>query len=364
MIEIRHLKKIYDNVTPIEDLSVTINDGDVVSVIGPSGTGKSTFIRCINRLETPTSGEIIVDGVCVTDKKCNLNAVRRKMGMVFQSFNLFGNLTVLENVMVPQMDLLGVDKQTAYDKSMELLKMVGLDNKSLQYPDELSGGQKQRVAIARTLATDPDIILFDEPTSALDPTMVGEVQSVIRQLSEMGKTMIIVTHEMKFAREICNRVFYLDEGGLYEEGTPEEIFDHPKKEKTRRFIRKLKVFETTIERNSTDVIALGGEIDTYAQTNRIPYDIVDRVKSAVNILGAQILLDEVQLSSVELTVEYDETRLTAYVKFRYGGESFDPHNSQKRDEFSIVESYCSAVDYNWSEDKSANEVVLHIKRNF
>ena len=217
MIEIKNLKKEYPNVTPLKDVSVKINDGDVISIIGPSGTGKSTLIRCINLLETPTSGQIILDGEDITAKGTDVRRIRQKMGMVFQSLNLFGHLTVIENLMLAPMDLQGKSKQKAYDKAVELLKRVGLANKALSYPDELSGGQKQRVAIARTLAMDPEVVLLDEPTSALDPTMVFEVQAVIRDLSKSGKTMIIVTHEMNFAKAISNRVFYMDEGGIYEE---------------------------------------------------------------------------------------------------------------------------------------------------
>ena len=223
MIELRHLRKEFEDVTPLEDVNVTIHSGDVISVIGPSGTGKSTLLRCINMLEPPTSGEIIVDGQVINDGKCDLNEIRKKMGMVFQSFNLFGHLTVIENIMNPQITLLDRTRQEAYDKAMYLLNTVGLSSKALNYPDDLSGGQQQRIAIARTLAMDPDIILFDEPTSALDPGMIGEVQSVIRMLAKSGITMMIVTHEMDFARKISNRVFFMDEGGIYEEGTPKEI---------------------------------------------------------------------------------------------------------------------------------------------
>ena len=246
MIKISHLQKKYPNVTPLGDVNVEIHKGDVISIIGPSGTGKSTLIRCINMLETPTAGEIWVDGECITDKKCNINKIRQKMGMVFQSFNLFNHMNIIENIMAAPMDLLKKPKQEAYDKGMELLRTVGLADKAFNYPDELSGGQKQRVAIARALAMEPEIILLDEPTSALDPTMVGEVQAVIKDLAKRGLTLMIVTHEMRFAREIANRVFYMDEGGVYEDGTPEEIFDNPKREKTIRFIKHLKVFETVI----------------------------------------------------------------------------------------------------------------------
>lgn len=362
MIEVKNLRKAYPDSTPIKDLSVTINDGEVVCVIGPSGTGKSTFIRCLNRLETPTSGSITVDGICVTDKKCNLSALRKKMGMVFQSFNLFGNLSVIENVMVPQTDLLGVDRQAAYDKAMELLRLVGLEGRAMQYPSMLSGGQKQRVAIARTLSTDPDIILFDEPTSALDPTMVGEVQSVIRRLAEMGKTMIIVTHEMKFAKEVSNRVLFLTNGGVYEDGTPEQIFDHPKRELTRRFIRQLKVYEYVSEENGFDFPAVINDIEQFCISNRIPYELIGKIISATEELTTQIILPNLKDRKINVCVEYDDTRITAYAKFRYGRELFDPSSSDNSIALDILNERCAQIEYNVFENKEySNEVILHIK---
>ena len=239
MIKIEHLRKEYPNVTPLNDVSAEINDGDVISVIGPSGTGKSTLLRCINQMEKPTAGRVWVDGVEVTDKKCDINKVRQKLGMVFQSFNLFGHLTVIENIMLSPMKLLGKSKQEAYDEGMNLLRTVGLAEKALNYPDELSGGQKQRIAIARTLAMDPDIILFDEPTSALDPELTQEILGVIRGLAAEKMTMVIVTHEMGFAREVADRVLFMADGGIAEEGTPEELFGNPKNQRTKDFLSKV-----------------------------------------------------------------------------------------------------------------------------
>ena len=239
MLKIEHLRKEYPNVTPLKDVNVEIRDGDVISVIGPSGTGKSTLLRCINQMEKPTSGRIWVDGVEITDKKCDINKVRQKMGMVFQNFNLFGHLTVIENIMLSPMDLLGKSKQDAYDEGMRLLRMVGLAEKALNYPDELSGGQKQRIAIVRSLCMEPEVLLFDEPTSALDPEMVGEVLEVMKQLAAEGMTMVVVTHEMGFAREVADRVLFMADGALIEEGTPEEIFDAPKSERLKDFLSKI-----------------------------------------------------------------------------------------------------------------------------
>ena len=239
MISVAHLRKSFNGVAVLKDVNAEIEKGEVISVIGPSGTGKSTFLRCLNRLETPDGGSIVVGGVDVTAPKAGLAAVRRKMGMVFQNFNLFGNLDVLGNVTAAQCDILGMPKSAARRKALELLERVGLADKAEALPDELSGGQKQRVAIARALAMDPEILLFDEPTSALDPTMVGEVLAVIKDLAKTGMTMLIVTHEMGFARDVSTRVFYMDEGVIYEDGTPDAVFNRPQKPKTIEFVGRV-----------------------------------------------------------------------------------------------------------------------------
>lgn len=322
MIELINLRKQYLNVTPLENVSVTIGDGDVISVIGPSGTGKSTLIRCINLLETPTSGQILLDGEEITAKGYDVKKARRRMGMVFQSFNLFGHLTIIENLMVPPMDLLGKPKQEAYDTGMALLRRVGLAEKALNYPDELSGGQKQRVAIARTLAMDPDIILLDEPTSALDPTMVGEVQAVIRDLSKSGKTMMIVTHEMNFAKAISNRVFYMDEGGIYEDGTPEQIFDNPKGELTRRFIRRLKVLELDIESRDYDFLGMSGQIGAWCSRNQVVPKLLNRIRLVFEE-SVQLLMQKLPEPQIRAVLEYSSQTESAEWIIRYGGGELD-----------------------------------------
>lgn len=239
LIRIEHLRKEFPDVTPLKDVNLEVNPGEVISIIGPSGTGKTTLLRCINRLEEPTSGKIIIDDEDVTAPKYDLTRIRRKVGMVFQSFNLFSNLNVAENIMTGPVRLLNKTKQEAYDEAMGLLERVGLSEKALNYPDELSNGQKQRIAIMRALAMNPEVMLFDEPTSALDPTMVGEVLQVIKGLAGDGMTMLIVTHEMQFANDVSDRILYMDEGVIYEEGTPEQIFGSPKKDKTKSFISRL-----------------------------------------------------------------------------------------------------------------------------
>ncbi len=363
MITVNHLRKEYANATPLKDVCVTIRKGDVISIIGPSGTGKSTLIRCINRLETPTSGEILLEGVNVTDKKCDLTAVRRRMGMVFQSFNLFHHLTVIENCMIGPVRLLKQSRKQAYEKAIRLLTAVGLADKALNYPDELSGGQKQRVAIARTLSMDPDIILFDEPTSALDPTMVGEVQAVIKELARQGLTMMIVTHEMKFAREVSNRVFYMDEGGIYEEGTPEEIFDHPKKEKTIRFIRRLKAFEEEIGSKTFDFIGFNTRLEEFGRKNEIGQKSIYRMQTVFEELCMQILLPALgDTFRMKVLFEYsaDADRVTMTVK--HDGVGIDPSRSDNLLSVKLIENATERVEYEKINDGVyTNAVRLHIK---
>ena len=237
MIKVKNLTKSFGENVVLRDISEEIKPNEVVCVIGPSGSGKSTFLRCLNRLEAPTEGEIYLDDVLIEES--NINEVRTKMGMVFQNFNLFPHKSVLENITLAPVKVKKEDPKTAADEAVELLKKVGLADKKDSYPDELSGGQKQRVAIARALAMKPEVMLFDEPTSALDPEMVGEVLEVMKELAEGGMTMVIVTHEMGFAREAADRVFFMDQGYVMEQGTPDQIFGNPQNERTKSFLSKV-----------------------------------------------------------------------------------------------------------------------------
>lgn len=237
MIEIKKLYKSYGDNEVLKGIDQTVSEAEVLCIVGPSGSGKSTMLRCINLLEVPTSGEVYIDGELVTSK--NINEIRTKMGMVFQNFNLFPHMTVLENVTCAPINVKGVSKADAEAKAMELLTRVGLDNKANAYPRSLSGGQQQRVAIARALAMDPEIMLFDEPTSALDPEMVGEVLDVMKDLAKEGLAMIVVTHEMGFAKEVADKVIFMDEGVIVEQGTPEEVLVNPSEERTKNFLSKV-----------------------------------------------------------------------------------------------------------------------------
>ena len=228
-----------DKIRALDGVSAQIHRGEVVVVIGPSGSGKSTFLRCLNLLELPTGGQILFDGADITDKNCNINLHRKKMGMVFQQFNLFPHMTILKNMTIAPMQLLHKSKEDAEKTALELLSRVGLADRANAYPSQLSGGQKQRVAIVRALAMQPEVMLFDEPTSALDPEMVGEVLEVMKELANSGMTMVVVTHEMGFAREVADRVLFMADGKLIEEGTPEEIFSHPKSPRLQDFLAKV-----------------------------------------------------------------------------------------------------------------------------
>lgn len=239
MIDIKGLKKSFGELEVLKGIDQHISQGEKIVVIGPSGSGKSTFLRCLNLLETPTEGEIIVDGDNITDPKININKIREKMGMVFQQFNLFPHLTILDNITLAPMKVKGLSNEAARAKAMELLNRVGLSDKAQAYPAQLSGGQQQRIAIARALAMEPEIMLFDEPTSALDPEMVGEVLEVMKSLANDGMTMVVVTHEMGFAREVGSRLLFMDGGYVVEEGKPQEVFANPKNERTKSFLSKV-----------------------------------------------------------------------------------------------------------------------------
>ena len=317
MISVRHLSKSYttpggDTIHVLKDVNCDISKGEVISIIGPSGTGKSTFLRALNLLDPPTGGEIFVDGENILQKDYPMNRMRQRMGMVFQSFNLFDHLTILQNVTLGPIKLLGMNRQDAEAEAIGLLRKVGMAEKAAVMPSSLSGGQKQRVAIARCLAMHPEIILFDEPTSALDPTMVGEVLSVIRQLAKEGMTMLIVTHEMKFARDVSTRIFFMNKGVIYEDGTPEQIFDHPQLEETQAFIRRIRSLRFDVAGADYDIYSFFTEVDLFCSKYAL-YDKCDMIKHVVEEMLTTLLSSDERPVGIELAFSELDYSLTLTV---------------------------------------------------
>ena len=323
LFHIVHLQKRFGEVAPLRDVTCDIYRGDVIAIIGASGTGKSTLLNLLNRLETPDGGEILFDGEDICAEGCDLNRLRRRVGMVFQSFNLFTHLTVVENVMLAQTELLGRERRQALAHSMAMLGRVGLADKALSYPSELSGGQQQRVAIARAMALNPEVILFDEPTSALDPTTVGEVLSVMRGLAGHGMTMLVVTHEMRFARDVSNRVFYMDEGIVYEEGTPEQVFDHPRRQRTRQFIHRLSLLRIPIDSAGFDLAGAFSRIEAFAHGHMLSRDALRHMLVLTEELGVSVLMRRASSPDIDIAFEYSEQTGAVHMRAAFPGD-FDP----------------------------------------
>ena len=326
VIRIEHLKKEYaPGIVPLQDVNAEIRRGEVISILGPSGSGKSTLLRCINRLEKPTAGTITVLGQEVSNDAASLSALRQKVGMVFQSFCLFPHLTVLENICAAPMDLKKMTGPEAEKRARELLRKVGLASKADSYPDELSGGQKQRIAIARALAMEPEILLLDEPTSALDPKMVQEVLFLIERLARTGITMLIVTHEINFARMISSRILFLNEGVIYEEGTPEEIFLHPKQEKTRLFVERFRQFEILLSPDNVDIDDLLIRLEYFIRNNSLPASMITRLHCFLEeAVVAGLLEKRPETGEVQILLQTEKENGDVAASISYGGESFDP----------------------------------------
>jgi polar amino acid transport system ATP-binding protein len=359
MIRVEHLQKKFGSLTVLEDINVEIKKGEVISIIGTSGTGKSTFLRCLNLLETPTGGKIFIDDIDILDKNTDVPKIRQKMGMVFQSFNLFNHLSILDNLTIGQIKLLGRNKEDAEKKATELLKLVGLAEKANSFADELSGGQKQRVAIARCLSMDPEIILFDEPTSALDPTMVSEVLAVIRRLAKEGMTLAIVTHEMDFARDVSNRVFYMDEGLIYEEGSPQQIFENPQKEKTKAFIHRIRSFNYHIDSPDYDLYAMNAEIEHFCEKHVFSKKTVNNVLLIVEELLA-IYKSVSSVIDVNLTLAYSEKHDTVEMNFDSAGSEANILDKIDEDEIglTIIKNLTESIEYQRTEDRNRLNMLL------
>jgi len=330
MIQTVNLCKSFGDLIIFKDLNITVQKGECVAVIGPSGAGKSVLFRTIAMLEKPDSGQVFINGTDITQKNVNINKVREKLGMVYQGFHLFSHLNVLDNITLAPVRVSGMNKTEARKKAMELLSMVGLTEKATSYPHQLSGGQQQRVAIARSLAMDPDIILFDEPTSALDPSMTGEVLAIIRKLARSGLTMMISTHEMRFAQDVASRVFYIDEKSVYEQGTAQEIFQNPQREKTRMFIRKLKVFSYSITSHGFDMVAMNVQIELFCQK----YNIESKKINHIQLVLEELILEvsgegeSNRQLKIDYTIEHSEERGEILISFNYEGDFFNPFGSE------------------------------------
>ncbi len=360
MIKVEHLSKNFGNLVVLKNVNIVIRDGEVISVIGPSGTGKSTLLRCINLLDRPSGGSISIDGIDILDSRTDVPKIRQKMNMVFQSFNLFAHLSVMDNLTIAPIKLLGKNKKEAEQKAMNILTLVGLAEKAFNFPDELSGGQKQRVAIARCLAMDPEIILFDEPTSSLDPTMVSEVLSVIRRLAKDGMTMVIVTHEMDFARDVSNRVLYMDEGIIYEEGSPEQIFDNPQKEKTRAFINRIRSIHYHITSPKYDLFTMNAEIEAFCEKQILPLKtrqnlllIIEELLKIYNPLLFSVALD--------MTLAYSEKKERVEVVLESAGEAVNPLDHNRLPDnagLSLICSMTQGIDYQRVNNKNRLTLIL------
>ena len=360
MIRISNLSKHYGNLVVLKDINAEIKKGEIISIIGPSGTGKSTLLRCLNLLETPTGGSIFIDDVPLLDKKTNVPKIRQKMGMVFQSFNLYAHLTILENLTIGPVKLLGKTHAAANKKAIELLKLVGLAEKAYNFPDELSGGQKQRVAIARCMAMDTEILLFDEPTSALDPTMVSEVLAVIRRLAREGMTMVIVTHEMEFARNISSRVFYMDEGVIYEEGPPQQIFENPLREKTRAFIHRIRSMRYHITSPNYDLYAMQAEMEAFCEKHMLSKTITGYVVH----LGEEILCLLTDFSDVNMSLSYSEKDGSLEMVCDSAGQEINPMAEGSLEDdigLRLIRARCESVAYEYAGGR--NILTMKIKES-
>lgn len=366
MIEFKNITKDYNDIESLENLSCKIFDGEVISLIGPAGAGKSTFLKLINLLERPTSGEIFIDNENILAKDYDIYKLRKKAGIVFSKFNLFNHLTVIENIMKAQVDILNKTYEEAYNESMRLLDIVSLVDKKDEDVNKLKSGEKQRVAIARTLAMNPDIILLDEPTSALDPTMVPDVEAIILDLKKAGKTIIVATRDMNFAKNISSRVFYIDENTIYEEGTADEIFLTPKKPKTQQFINSLRILTLEIDSSTCDFWLLGAEIDKYCIKNHISSKGSSRLRLAFEELVIEIIMMKLKYITpkIHITIEYSNINETLKLIAKYNGDRFNPKDTENTLSYNVLKTTVNDIEYKEiSEGNFTNELVLTLNNH-
>ncbi len=327
LIEVKNLYKSFGSLQVLKNLNLNVEEGERIAIIGGSGCGKSVFLRSLELLEIPDKGNIFIDGEEITARKADVNKIRRKMGMVYQKFYLFSHMNVLENLCIAPVKLLGMSREEAETHALEWLSKVGLTSKVKAMPQNLSGGQQQRIAICRSLMMKPKVLLFDEPTSALDPTMVGEVLAMIRMLAKDSLTMLIVTHEMNFAREVANRVLFFADGGIYEEGSPDKIFDNPEREKTIAFIRKLKYFTFDIKERNFDLMAMQGGIHSFTEKYGINKKLSYRLQLGCEELAYEIIsgcYDKNQIPNISVEISYSEADNNTEICFKSSGKKFNP----------------------------------------
>lgn len=324
ILTVENVSKSFGNLNVLKNVNLTVKKDERIALIGPSGCGKSVFLRLLELLEQPDTGKIIIEEKEITAKGADVDLLRSRMGMVYQGFHLFEHMNVLENIILAPMLVRKIPRKQAVEEALEFLRMVGLESKAYSMPGTLSGGQKQRIAICRCLAMEPQIILFDEPTSALDPTMVGEVLATIRMLFKRDMTMVIVTHEMAFAREVATRVLYFDECGIYEEGTPAEIFDHPQKPKTREFVRKLKFFSKHIDSRNFDLMQLQGGIQSFAERYGMAELYAYRLQLCTEELVYEMLYGCTQEIDLQLEITYGELEKTVELRCDCAGHPYNP----------------------------------------
>ncbi len=356
LIEVSGLKKSFGPLEVLKGIDLNVEEGEHVAIIGGSGCGKSVFLRSLCLLEKPDAGRIVIDGKEITAKGARVDEIRRSMGMVFQKFHLFSEMNVMDNLCLAPMHLKGMKRQEAEEKAMGLLSQVGLASRAHSWPMVLSGGQQQRIAICRCLMMEPKVLLFDEPTSALDPTMVGEVLAVIRMLAKRDLTMLIVTHEMQFAREVANRVLFLKEGTIYEQGTPEEIFDHPRREKTVEFIHKIKYFTYDIRRSEFDLMKMQGGIQNFGEKYGLDRARINRLQVCCEELIYELTThcpDAGKEENLKLSVAHAESDGTTEIDLSCVGDAYNPFE-QEEDGLgvTILKKMAKRLDYRWENGRN------------
>ncbi len=362
LIEVQGLKKTFSSLEVLKGVDLTVEQGERIAIIGGSGCGKSVFLRSLTLLEKPNDGQIFIDGREITAKGAKVDEIRRSMGMVFQKFHLFSEMDVMDNLCLAPVRLKGMNRKEAETKAMDLLAQVGLANRAHAWPTVLSGGQQQRIAICRCLMMEPKVLLFDEPTSALDPTMVGEVLAVIRMLAKREMSMLIVTHEMNFAREVANRVLFFADGGIYEQGTPEQIFDAPQREKTIAFINKIKYFSYEITDRNFDLMQLQGGIQTFGEKYGLDTNRTYRLQICCEELIYEMLSHCYPNESsvdISLQISYAETDRMTKINLRSGGQAFDPF-TQEDDALgvTILNRMSKQLDYRYENEQNKIDIIL------